>query len=87
MNILAAMTAFTKWELIEAALEFVVEKVPPRNQFIPIAAVSGNPKAMPRMWDWYRQYIDQLEAFHPLLYERVITGIVPLGGLGHEGRR
>jgi hypothetical protein len=25
-----------------------------------------------------------LEAFHPLLYERVITGIVPLGGLGRE---
>ena len=84
MNILAAMTAFTKWELIEEALDFVLEKVPPRNQFIPIAAAAGNPVAMSRMWDWFQQRLDRLEAFHPLLYERVITGIVPLGGLDRE---
>jgi aminopeptidase N len=84
MNILAAMTAFTKWELIEEALDFVLEKVPPRNQFIPIAAAAGNPVAMPRMWDWYQQHLERLEEFHPLLYERVITSIVPLGGLGRE---
>jgi aminopeptidase N len=84
MNILAAMTAFDRWELVEEALEFVLEKVPPRNQFIPIAAAAGNPVAMPRMWDWYQQRLDRLEQFHPMLYERVVTGIVPLGGLGHE---
>jgi aminopeptidase N len=84
MNILAAMTAFTKWELIEDALDFVLEKVPPRNQFIPIAAAAGNPEAMPLMWDWYQKHLGRLEQFHPLLYERVITGIVPLGGLGRE---
>jgi aminopeptidase N len=84
MNILAAMTAFTQWELIEEALDFVLEKVPARNQFIPIAAAAGNPKAMSRMWDWYQQRRERLEVFHPLLYERVITGIVPLGGLDRE---
>jgi aminopeptidase N len=84
MNILAAMTAFTQWELIEEALEFVLEKVPPRNQFIPIAAAADNPAAMPRMWDWYQQHLERLETFHPLLYERVITGIVPLGGMDRE---
>jgi aminopeptidase N len=84
MNILGAMTAFTKWELIQEALDFVLEKVPPRNQFIPIAAAAGNPVAMPRMWDWYQQHLERLETFHPLLYERVITSIVPLGGLDRE---
>jgi aminopeptidase N len=84
MNILAALTAFSRWELIEQALDFVLESVPPRNQFIPIATVTGNPVAAPRMWAWYRSHLDPLEAFHPLLYERVITGIVPTGGLGHE---
>ena len=29
--------------------------------------------------------LDALEQFHPLLYERVIAGIVPTGGLGREG--
>ena len=46
--------------------------------------MAGNPTAALRMWDWYRQHLDRLETFHPLLYERVITGVVPLAGLGHE---
>ncbi len=84
MNVLAGLTAFAEWALVEQALAFVLEKVPPRNQFIPLAAAAGNPVAAPHMWAWYQNHIDQLEAFHPLLYERVITGIVPVGGLEHE---
>ena len=84
MNVLAGMTAFAEWALVEEAMSFVLEAVPPRNQFMPIAAAAGNPEAAPRMWAWYRQHLGQLETFHPLLYERVITGIVPVGGLGHE---
>jgi aminopeptidase N len=84
MNILAAMTAFREWPLVEEALGFALEAVPPRNQFIPIAAAAGNPAAAVHMWSWYRQHLDRLETFHPLLYERVITGLVPLAGMGHE---
>ncbi len=84
MNILAGMVAFNQWELVEEALSFTLESVPPRNQFMPIAAASGNTAAAPYLWDWYQQHLKALEAFHPLLYERVITGIVPLGGLGRE---
>jgi tricorn protease interacting factor F2/3 len=84
MNILAGMVAFDRWELIEAALAFALESVPPRNQFIPIAAAGGNPVAAPHLWAWYKSHLPELEASHPLLYERVITGIVPLGGLGNE---
>jgi hypothetical protein len=36
------------------------------------------------LWQWYQEHLQALEALHPLLYERVITGIVPLGGLGNE---
>ena len=84
MNILAGITAFRQWELVEEALAFTLESVPPRNQFIPLASASGNPEAAPKMWAWYRRHLERLEAFHPLLYERVITGIVPVGGLGYE---
>jgi hypothetical protein len=84
MNILAGMVAFDRWELIEAALAFALESVPPRNRFIPIASAGSNPVAAPHLWAWYRSHLPELEAFHPLLYERVITGIVPLGGLGNE---
>jgi tricorn protease interacting factor F2/3 len=84
MNILAGMVAFDQWDLIEKALAFTLESVPPRNRYIPIAAACGNTVAAPHMWDWYQSHLKTLEDFHPLLYERVITGIVPLGGLGHE---
>ncbi len=84
MNILAGMVAFDQWELVEEALAYTLESVPPRNQFMPIAAAGGNPVATPHLWAWYRSHLSSLEAFHPLLYERVITGILPLGGLGNE---
>lgn len=84
MNILAGMVAFDQWDLVEAALDFTLEHVPPRNQFMPIAAAGGNNTVAEHLWEWYQKHLKTLEAFHPLLYERVITGIVPLGGLGHE---
>jgi tricorn protease interacting factor F2/3 len=84
MNLLAGMVAFDQWDLVEKALAFALESVPPRNQFMPIAAAGQNTAATAHLWGWYRKHLKELEAFHPLLYERVITGIVPLGGLGYE---
>jgi tricorn protease interacting factor F2/3 len=84
MNILAAFGAFQDWELTQEALAFCLEKVPPRNRFMPIVAVSANPTAQAQLWTWYQSNLDRLETFHPLLYERVITAIVPYGGLGRE---
>ncbi len=84
MNILVAMAAFDQWALIDEALAFTLDAVPPRNQFVPIMAAAGNPVAVPLLWEWYQQHLNKLETFHPLLYERVITGIVPLAGLQHR---
>ncbi len=39
---------------------------------------------MPLMWDWYISNLQRLEQFHPIHYERVITSIVPLCGMGRE---
>jgi tricorn protease interacting factor F2/3 len=82
MNIMTAMVAFAQWDLVESALDFTLNSVPPRNRFMPIASAAANPLAAPRLWDWYQKHLPQVEAFHPLHYERVITGIVPLAGLG-----
>jgi tricorn protease interacting factor F2/3 len=51
---------------------------------MPIVAAAANPVALPHLWDWYQSSLSALEAFHPLLYERVITAIVPSGGLDRE---
>jgi hypothetical protein len=84
MNILVALAAFDQWELIDQALAFALADVPPRNQFVTIVSAAGNHAAAPWLWQWYRQHLEQLEAFHPLLYERVITGIMPLAGLDQQ---
>ncbi len=81
MNILTAMGAFASWDLLESALEFTLNSVPPRNRFVPIVFAAANPIAAQHLWEWYETHLLQLEAFHPLHYERVITGIVPLAGL------
>jgi tricorn protease interacting factor F2/3 len=81
MNILTAMAAFDQWELVESALAFTLDSVPPRNRFMPIVSAAANPLAAPRLWEWYREHFEQVISFHPLHYERVITGVVPLAGL------
>jgi len=35
------------------------------------------------MWDWYVSNLQEIERFHPLLYERVIAAIVPVAGMGN----
>ena len=66
------------------ALDYTLSEVPARNRFIPIASAAQNPLIADRMWDWYLAHLTELERFHPLLYERVITAIVPYSGLEHE---
>ncbi|MGB7919686.1 MAG: hypothetical protein WCF40_06475, partial [Desulfobacterales bacterium] len=67
--------------VIESALQFALAEVPDRNKFIPIVAATANPHAVVHLWDWYLVHLSELEAFHPLLYERVIAAIVPTAGL------
>ena len=86
MNILAAFGCFSDRELIEKSLQYSVDEVPDRNKFIPIVAMSSNPHAVDSMWDWYVAHLSELEQFHPLLYERVIAAIVPVGGIGDSDR-
>lgn len=83
MNILTAIAAFAQWDLVESALEFTLTSVPPRNRFMTIVSAAANRHAAPRLWDWYMAHLQQVEAFHPLHYERVITGIIPLAGLNY----
>lgn len=81
MNILIALGCFQNPELIKKAQNYVLEKVPARNTFIPVVAMASNPFAIPLMWDWYVSNLARIERFHPMLYERVVAAIVPIAGL------
>jgi tricorn protease interacting factor F2/3 len=61
MNILVALGGFQDRALIEATQEYVLEKVPDRNKFIPIGALAVNPDAIPLMWEWFVSNLERLE--------------------------
>jgi tricorn protease interacting factor F2/3 len=81
MNILIALGCFKKPHLIKRSLQYVLDTVAPRNKFIPVVAMASNPYAVPLMWEWFVSNLDQIERFHPMLYERVIGAIIPASGM------
>jgi tricorn protease interacting factor F2/3 len=81
LQILTALGCFRDFGLIHKALAYSLEKVPGRNRFVPITAAAANPYAVGAMWQWFADHLDSLETLHPLLFERVIAGIVPVAGL------
>jgi tricorn protease interacting factor F2/3 len=81
MNILAALGCFKDEALIRRCRQYTLDTVPARNKFIPVVAMSSNPYAIPQMWDWYVSDLEKFEQFHPLLYERVLSAIIPAAGI------
>jgi len=86
MNILMALGSQKEPNLIHETCAYTMQHVPDRNRFIPLVALCLNPHAIPLMWDWFLENVQTLETFHPLLYERVIAGVVPLPGMRDPGR-
>jgi aminopeptidase N len=83
LQVLTAMGCFQDLDLIDKVLAYALEKVPERNRFVPMTAAAANPYATGAMWTWFRDHVESLETLHPLLFERVIAGIVPISGLSN----
>jgi aminopeptidase N len=81
MNILSAIGCFKDAGLIKKTQQYILDSVPARNKFMPVVALCSNPHAIELMWDWYVSNIEQIEQFHPLLYERVVAAIIPSAGI------
>jgi tricorn protease interacting factor F2/3 len=67
------------------AQQYVLDTVPARNKFIPVVAMGANPHAIALMWDWYVSHLEEIEQFHPMLYERVVAAIIPAAGMKRAG--
>ena len=81
LNILSALGCFKDEALIIQSQRYTLDTVPARNKFIPVVAMASNPHAIPLLWDWYVNNLEEIEQFHPMLYERVIAAIVPAAGI------
>jgi tricorn protease interacting factor F2/3 len=61
MNILMALGCFKEKAPLENSLQYILDTVPARNQFIPVVAMASNPYAIPLLWDWYARRPDWIE--------------------------
>ena len=84
MNVLAALGCFSEPGLVKKVLDYILSDVPDRNKFIPVGYLAANPNAVPYLWEWFVSHLHDIEGFHPIHYERVIAGIVPVAGIGQE---
>ncbi len=85
MNILIALGCFKEKGPLQNSLQYILDTVPARNKFVPVVAMASNPYAIPLLWDWYVSNLEQIEQFHPMLYERVVAAIVPTAGMDNPG--
>jgi len=79
--VLSALGCFSDGRLIKRTQQYVLDRVPARNKFMPVVALCANPHAVELMWDWYVSNLEQIEQFHPMLYERVVAAIIPTAGI------
>jgi tricorn protease interacting factor F2/3 len=80
MTIASALGCVRK-ENMEGALDFALDKMPPALKFIPPYVMSGNPALAPRLWNMFKENQERLEKLHPVHFERVLIGIISVGGL------
>lgn len=81
MNILVALGCFKEKGPLENSLQYILDTVPARNKFVPVMAMASNPYAIPLLWEWYVSHLEQIDQFHPMIYERVVAAIVPMAGM------
>lgn len=84
VNILLALGCLQEPETIAELLEFVITEVPPRNQYISVAAMGQNPYAKDYLWPWYRDNLARVEKFHPMLYERAVAAVITFAKSEHQ---
>ncbi len=81
MNVLVALGAFTDTATVQKVRDYILDVVPERNTFIPVAAMAANPFAVSGMWEWFGTHLASLEKMHPLHYERIVAAVIGACGL------
>ena len=79
--VLSALGCFENRDALERALLYVLDKVPSRNKFIPVASMSANPAAAELLWEWFGKHVEAIEKFHPMIFERIVSAVIPAAGI------
>lgn len=81
LEIAGALGWFKDPRVLLEVLDMALEKIPARLQHISIGAAAENPVATRAVFQWFLKSLPGLEKLHPILFERVLTSIIPLCGI------
>ncbi len=81
---LQALGCMRDKERLITTLEFNLEQVPKKNRDRIISMAGQNPIMTGYMWQWFLDNLEKLEQLHPMQFESIIAGLIPICGLGKE---
>lgn len=81
LALLQAMGSAREAGVLRKSFDYVLDHVPDRNRFVPLVAMAANPHGAPVLWEAFLASQERFDAFHPLLYERVLGAIITGCGL------
>ncbi len=82
--ILSVVFGCVRRKNMQKVIEFALEEVPPRLRYIPLYMMSANPSLTPALWEMFRKNQKKLEELHPIHLERILIGVITIGGLIYE---
>jgi len=69
---------------MQKSVDFALDKMPAALKFVPLLIMSGNPALSARLWTMFNRNRDRLERLHVSHFERILVGIISIGGLFAE---
>lgn len=82
--VLSAALGCVSPERMEEALDFAFESLPPALRFVPLSVMAGHPGLAPQLLDAFLHDRVRWESLHPAHFERVMVGVISVGGLGRD---
>jgi tricorn protease interacting factor F2/3 len=76
LALLQALGSMGSRECLAEAFDYVLDRVPDRNRFVPLVAMAATEPGAEVLWEAYRRSLHRFDDFHPLLYERVLAALV-----------
>jgi len=81
--LLAAALGCVPPDNMQKVVTYALNQIPPRLRFIPLQLMPYNPRLAPFVWDMFLANRSDLEKLPAAFFERVLIGIISIGGLAH----
>lgn len=81
-EILSAVGMLSDQNSYMEMLDYVVDQVPARNQFIALTSAAANPLSRGALWEWFTRRVEALERLHRFHFLNIVVAAVSADGRG-----